>query len=311
MPVRGAHSFTLEVPDLAAGVGFYTAAGLELLAQDSDRAVLGCAGQPRESVVLLGGHPRKRLHHIALQADGLPEIAAAVPAAGGAVIAAPEGFAADGLWVTDPHGVVIHLIDGPSDAPLAAAEAFEMNAPGRLVRVRRSAVPKRAACPPPRPLRLGHILLFTPDTMASVRFVIEGLGMGLADQAQDVIAFTCARSESDHHVLAFAKSAGTGFHHGSFQVAGPDEVGRAGRALLAHAGRGDWGFGRHTIGSNFFHYVQDPWGSWFEYYADMDYIDDLSQWTATNYDMEDALASWGPDVPPDFVHNYEAAEAAA
>src|SRR5882762_4078505 len=119
------------------------------------------------------------------------------------------------------------------------------------------------------------------------------------------IAFTCARRNSDHHVVAFAKSPGVGFHHASFEVCSPDEVGRGGGELLGNTGKGAWGFGRHTIGSNFFYYIQDPWGSWFEYYADMDYIEDYSAWTATNYGMEDSLANWGPAVPEDFVHNYE------
>jgi catechol 2,3-dioxygenase len=87
-------------------------------------------------------------------------------------------------------------------------------------------------------------------------------------------------------------------------------VGRGGRALIEKMGKGDWGFGRHTIGSNFFHYIQDPWGSWFEYYSDMDFIEDYSAWVPTNYEMEDSLANWGPPVPPDFVHNYEVAGSA-
>ena len=29
-----------------------------------------------------------------------------------------------------------------------------------------------------------------------------------------------------------------------------------------------WGLGRHTIGSNFFHYNPDPWGSWIEWFSD-------------------------------------------
>ncbi len=91
----------------------------------------------------------------------------------------------------------------------------------------------------------------------------------------------------------------------------PDQVGRAGAALLEKTGKGDWGVGRHTIGSNFFHYIQDPWGSWFEYYSDIDHIDDYGLWTPTNYGMEDSLANWGPKVPDDFVHNYEADEKAA
>ena len=42
----------------------------------------------------------------------------------------------------------------------------------------------------------------------------------------------------------------------------------------------------------------------------MDHIDDHTLWTPTNYAMEDSLASWGPDVPHDFVHNYEVDEQA-
>ena len=305
MPVLGSHSVTLEVPDLAKGVQFYEAAGLKATVTDDNRALLHCDAQQREAIVLLGGFPRKRLHHVTLRADGLDEIARVVPAANGTVVEAPEGFTSTGLWVKDPNGMLIHLVEAEAEAPLAELPVYEINAPGRTPRVRRSAVLPQASYPPAKPLRLGHVLVFTPDVMASVNFVTQALGMGLADHAQDIIAFTCARKDSDHHVLAFAKSPAVGFHHASFQVADPDEVGRGGRALLSKAGRGDWGFGRHTIGSNFFHYIQDPWGSWFEYYSDMDFIDDHSLWTPTNYAMEDSLASWGPEVPGDFVHNWE------
>ena len=304
MPVLGPLSVTLEVPDVAPGVEFYTNAGL-IAEVEGSVARLRCAPQNRDSIVLIGGAARKRLHHISLRADGLDAIAAAVPRHGGTVIDAPDGFAADGLWVRDPHGMVIHLSDTPADTELAMCEPFEINGPGRIVRKRRSAVLPRTAYQPAKPLRLGHILVFSPDVPRSVEFMTNALGMGLADRAQDIIAFTCARKNSDHHVVAFAKSPGVGFHHTSFQVIDPDEVGRGGRALVEKSGRGDWGFGRHTIGSNFFHYIQDPWGSWFEYYSDIDHIDDYDLWTPTNYAMEDSLASWGPAVPKDFVHNYE------
>lgn len=304
MPVLGPLSFTLEVPSLDEGIAFYTDAGLE--AESNGKTVgLRCPGQARDSIVLIGGAPRKRLHHVALRASKLDEIAAAVPGAGGQVGAAPDGFDADGLWVTDPNGVLYHLVERAADPELAEAPLFEINAPGRLVRKRRSAVLPSSSYPPARPLKLGHVLMFSPDVMASVKFVTEGLGMGLADHSGDIIAFTCARKDSDHHVLAFAKSPGIGFHHASFQVSDPDEVGRGGRVLVEKAGRGDWGFGRHTVGSNFFHYIQDPWGSWFEYYSDMDHIDDYALWTPTDYAPEDSLASWGPRLPDDFIRNYE------
>jgi catechol 2,3-dioxygenase len=304
MPVLGPLSFTLEVPSLDAGVKFYTDAGL-VADVAGDVARLRCPRQHRASIVLLGGFARKRLHHISLRADQLDDMAARAGELGGKAIAAPEGFDDSGLWIEDPHGMLIHLSERPADPELEAAQPFQVNAPGSTVRKRRSAMMPSASYPPASPLRLGHILVFSPDVPASVAFMTEALGMGLADRAQDIIAFCCAKKDSDHHVLAFAKSPGIGFHHGSFMVNDPDEVGRGGRALLAKAKLGDWGFGRHTIGSNFFHYIQDPWGSWFEYYSDMDHIDDYALWTPTNYEMEDSLANWGPDVPHDFVHNYE------
>ena len=304
MAVTGVLSFALEVPDVAQGVAFYTDAGL-VADVEGDIAKLHCTGQNRDSIVLLGGATAKRLHHIALRVDSLDGMADEVVRTGGAVASTPAAFIDAGLWVTDPHGMLIHLVEHAGDAALDALPQFEINSPGRLVRKSRSAVLPSSDYGPVVPRRLGHVLVFSPDVLASVAFMTDGLGMGLADRAQDVIAFTCAKRDSDHHVVAFAKSPGVGFHHASFMVADPDEVGRGGRALLAKAGRGDWGFGRHTIGSNFFHYIQDPWGSWFEYYSDMDHIEDHASWTPTNYAMVDSLASWGPAVPHDFVHNYE------
>lgn len=304
MPVSGVLSYTLNVPDVSAGVKFYTDAGLEGRAE-GNVARLHCAGQDRDSVILIGGAKKKALHHITLRADGLDEIAAKVPACGGSVVEAPQGFEPDGLWVRDMHGMLIHLVDQPRGAALEAVDPFQINQPGHMIRVRRSAILASALYPPVKPLRLGHVLLFTPNTPASVAFMVDALGMGLADQAQGILAFCCARKDSDHHVVAFGQAGGVGFHHGSFQVADPDQVGRGGAALLAKSGRGDWGFGRHTVGSNFFHYIQDPWGSWFEYYSDMDFIDDYDLWTPTNYGLEDSLANWGPSHPDDFITNYE------
>lgn len=303
MSVQGMSGFALEVPDVAQAVRFYEDAGLEVSASGI-LTRLRCPGQDRDAITLVQG-PRKRLHHVALRAGNLDELARRVPLSGGRAVAAPAPFDNDGLWIEDPHGMLLHLVEQPLEISLPAQECFSINQPGNIGRINRAAIKPVSQSTPGTPLRLGHVLVFTPNTMKSVEFVTEALGMGLADHAQDVIAFCCARSNSDHHVLAFAKSSGVGFHHGSFLVRDPDEVGRAGRRLLEKTGKGDWGFGRHTVGSNFFHYVRDPWGSWFEYYADMDFIEDYSMWTPTNYAMEDSLANWGPPVPDDFVQNYE------
>ncbi|HEY4970255.1 MAG TPA: VOC family protein [Steroidobacteraceae bacterium] len=307
MAVLGPHGVTLEVPDITSGVEYYTEAGLDSSVA-GNVARFRCSGGQAECITLLGGAARKRIHHLTLRADPalFDNVRHQVSAHGGRLMNPPAGFTDDGIWLEDPHGLRIHLIDAPPEMETMSAEPFEINGPGRIVRKNRSGMLAKSKSSPVRPLRLGHVLLFTPDVQRSVQFFTDALGMGLADRAQDIIAFMCARRESDHHVVAFAKSEGIGFHHASFLVAGPDDVGRAGRRLTQNGKRGNWGFGRHTIGSNFFHYIQDPWGSWFEYYSDIDYISDYSQWTPTNYAMEDSLDNWGPELPHDFVHNYEA-----
>lgn len=307
MTVLGPHGVVLEVPDVAPGIKFYTDAGLRAQVE-GNVAQFSCVGRRNPCITLIGGAPRKRIHHLILRADprSFADVRREVPRNGGRLIDAPPGFSTDSLWIEDPHGLRIELLDAPAEEPLPAGETFTLNAPGRIVRRNRSAMLAKHKLAKVQPLRLGHVLLFTPDVLRSIDFFSKALGMGLADRAQDVVAFMCARRESDHHVVAFAKSSDIGFHHASFQVATPDDVGRGGRDLIAKGHAGNWGFGRHTIGSNFFHYVQDPWGSWFEYYCDIDYISDYSLWQPTNYELEDSLENWGPPLPQDFVHNYEA-----
>jgi len=306
MSVLGVSTVALDVPDVEPGVAFYGRAGMEV-EQTADGVLFRCPGQTRPAITLRGGATSKRLAHIRLRADlsELGAISDRISGLGGALIPVPPGGDPEGLWLKDPNGMIIHLAEDEIPATLTPAPDFIINAPSRIRRINRSAMLPRDETPGVAPLRLGHVLMFSPDVLRSVAFFTEALGMGLADRSADVIAFMCSRQGSDHHVVAFAKSPGVGFHHASFQVEGPDEVGRAGAALAASNDRGDWGLGRHTIGSNFFHYIQDPWGSWFEYYADIDYIADYSTWSPRDYDLQDSLANWGPDLPHDFVTNYE------
>lgn len=207
----------------------------------ANAARLRCEGQDHDSILLLGGVARKRLHHISLRADHLDAIARMVPEHGGRVAAAPAGFEGNGLWIEDPNGMLIHLNERPADPELIAGAPYEINAPRRVIRKRRSAMMPSSSYASAKPLRLGHILVFSPDVMKSVEFMTEALGMGLADRAQEVIAFCCAREDSDHHVVAFAKSPSVGFHHASFQVSDPDEVGRGGARASARRRPGGTG----------------------------------------------------------------------
>ena len=68
-----------------------------------------------------------------------------------------------------------------------------------------------------------------------------------------------------------------------------------------------WGVGRHVIGSNYFRYVRDPWGSFAEYSFDIDFIPADVEWTASDHPLEDSFYVWGPETPDDFIVNHESA----
>ena len=67
-----------------------------------------------------------------------------------------------------------------------------------------------------------------------------------------------------------------------------------------------WGLGRHVLGSNFFHYVCDPWGSFSEYSAGIDYVPADCDWNGGDHAPEDSFYVWGPNPPDYFTHNAEA-----
>src|SRR5450830_1502049 len=161
----------------------------------------------------------------------------------------------------------------------------------------------RAEAPFIRPRRMSHVLMFSPDVPRIIDFYNRALGLRLSDKSIDIIAFTHGPHGSDHHLVAFAKSNAKGWHHVAWDVARIDDVG-IGAAQMAKAGyKEGWGTGRHVLGSNYFHYVRDPWGSFSEYSADIDYVPAGIDWPAGDFLPEDSLYLWGPDVPEYFIRN--------
>ena len=59
------------------------------------------------------------------------------------------------------------------------------------------------------------------------------------------------------------------------------------------------------LGSNYFHYIRDPWGSYCEYSHDIDYVPMGPGWNAGDAAPENGFYLWGPVPPDDFAFNYE------
>lgn len=296
----------MTVPDLEVGRAFYDLFGLETRAAGND-LVFRCEGRAQDQLRLMEG-ARKKLSYVSLgtNTQGLQTILANLEREG--VRLAPSPFGAmDGIWFQDPHGDWVN-VQVAEPAPSLAAAPAEINAPGNYRRVGTRACDVASLAKKARPRRLGHLIKFTPDVNRSVDFYTRVLGMKVSDRARDILAFLRGTAGGDHHMLAFAKSSHTGLHHLSFEVGDIDEIELGAQALLRAGYKDGFGLGRHVGGSNYFHYIRDPWNSLAEYFWDIDIIpEDDSGWQPMDVAPEEITAVWASTPPPpEFGQNFEA-----
>lgn len=298
--VHSLHRFVFSVPDLGAAVRFYTDFGLDVRRMGG-RADLRTFGNAHRWGEVFQGHGPKRLEYLSFGAypQDYDQIIARLKIQG-VELTSPHSFAdKPGTWFTDPEGTLIELVVSPKVSPAQKVPATSTTKSGT------AAAPGRSAVRRVQPRRLSHVLLFSSDVPRSVRFYSDTLGLRLSDHSGDLVAFLHGAHASDHHLLAFAKSHGPGLHHSSWDVASIDDVG-LGMQQMVDAGHAyGWGVGRHVLGSNYFRYVRDPWGSFAEYSYDIDFIPADVDWQAQDHVAEDSFYLWGPPVPDDFIINHE------
>lgn len=300
--VLGVHSldhFAFTVPDLDVARGFYESFGLDV--RQADRALdLHTFGHPHRWARVASGK-RKALQYVSFGAfaDDMPRFADHLAKLG---ITTTELADAAGptLWIIDPHGVRLEIRPAEKSSPDAKPLAETPAAAPR-------GAPMRDAAAFVRPRRMSHALFFTPDLDATLDFYIRVFGLRLSDRSGPA-AFLHGVHGSDHHLIAFAQSDGPpGYHHSAWDVSSFEEVG-LGSAQMARAGHAaGWGVGRHVLGSNYFYYVRDPWGSFAEYSYDIDYVPADLDWASLEASPENGLSLWGPPPPADFVANPNAA----
>jgi catechol 2,3-dioxygenase len=298
--VHSVHEFVFCVPDLHAAEHFYASFGLDVRHEDGGLGLYTEGHAHRWGRVLEGG--RKRLLWISLGIHQ-QDMGVMMQRCGRhrvVLIERPHPLAPDGVWIAAPDGVPVCLQVAEKSSPsgrMAREFPPESGNAGRA--------PRRSAIRQVKPSHLSHILLFTPDVNAAVAFYCDVLGLRLSDRSGDIIAFLHSPLGSDHHLIAFARSIAPGLHHTSWSVNSFDAVGM-GAQQMAQAGYPDgWGLGRHVLGSNYFRYVRDPWGSYAEYSFDIDFIAAGAEWPVADYPPEDSLYVWGPALPPDFITNHE------
>ena len=89
-----------------------------------------------------------------------------------------------------------------------------------------------------------------------------------------------------------------------------DQLRMCAEKMLAAGYQNGWGIGRHIYGSNYFHYIRDPWMGLNEFFWDIDFIPENAEWDIEKAEAnEESLFQWATEYPPeDFLKNYEAAQ---
>ena len=300
----GVHSigeFHMTVPSLVDAERFYGSFGLRI-AREGNGLALRAHGSDHIWGRLSEG-PTKKFDRVSFHCfeDEAEMLYAHILAQGAERIAAPTGANASGLWVRDPDGVSIQVRPGPKTTIDAAAQS---SAPVPAEGMRNA--PLRSKSAPVFPQRLSHLARMTTSVPTQLDFHVRVLGLRLSDRSGDGVAFLHAPHGSDHHLVALVMGPGSALHHLSWDVPTVEDVG-CGMSRMQEAGYTvGWGVGRHVLGSNYFYYAQDPWGSWCEFSASIDYIPADCDWRSLDHDPEDSLYLWGPPPDPIFFANSEA-----
>jgi catechol 2,3-dioxygenase-like lactoylglutathione lyase family enzyme len=300
--VLGVHSidhFSLVVPDMEEARNFYTNFGLNVQEKQNTLEMSTAASGHRWGRLLEG--PRKKLNYLSFGCfeDDFSRFKERLQQLGVKRLDPPPGFETDGLWFRDLDGILIEIGIAEKTSPNEkSSKGFPTSAPG----VR--AAPLRSDAPRIYPGRLAHVLIYARDIPRSLQFYSETLGLRESDRAGDV-GFLHAVHGCDHHIIAFAHSSAPGFHHCSWDVPTVNEIGLGAMYMAGKGFTRGWGFGRHVLGSNFFHYIRDPWGSYSEYSSDIDYFPCDKEVVIGNQSPENGFYLWGPTPPEDFAHNYE------
>jgi catechol 2,3-dioxygenase len=300
----GAHSldhFSLTVPDLKVAEIFYASFGLDVREEANALGIYTHGSGHRWAVISEGRRKCLASLSFGVFEDDFERFKHHIEGQGEKLINPPPGAESNGIWLRDHNGLPIELRVAEKTSPNGKSPFENRSSPPGI-----AGAPARSKAPFVRPERLAHVLAFTVDVQQAINFYTRILGLRMSDRSGEGICFMHGVHGSDHHLIAFAKSSAPGLHHCSWEVDSIDAIGRGAAQMADRGFQRGWGLGRHVLGSNYFHYVRDPWGSYSEYSSDIDYIPANCNWNGGDHAPEDSFYLWGPEPPVDFVENHEA-----
>src|SRR4029079_525708 len=164
----GVHSldrFYFSVPDLEAARKFYSSFGLDVRAEKNALHIHTQHHSHRGGSVVEGA--KKKLQFVSFGAfeDDLPRFRERLDTLRVARIDPPPGIESNGLWFRDPDGTPIEIRVAEKSSPNEKSAHVSISSPPGA-----AGAPSSSARPLVRPRRLAHMLVFTRDIPATIKF---------------------------------------------------------------------------------------------------------------------------------------------
>jgi 2,3-dihydroxy-p-cumate/2,3-dihydroxybenzoate 3,4-dioxygenase len=116
-------------------------------------------------------------------------------------------------------------------------------------------------------LRLGHVVVKSPDVENAVKQYTETFNFRVSDQVEEMVAFMRCFPNPFHHSFGIGTTSGktAALHHVNFMVNDIDDIGMAVNRFRKNNVPIVWGPGRHPPSESIFLYFLDPDGLTLEY----------------------------------------------
>lgn len=294
----------VRAPDLERARRFLTDFGL--IALETTGAPLSFRGLGPEREILIVESGERGLAAIGFAAAQRDDLDCFAQAANGRVA---ERSGPGGGWKAiahDPDGNRVELVWGIEPVEPVSIDHPPPN--DSSDRHRRCGHARRPRQGPSHVLRLGHVVLTTPQPEPLAQWYRDMFGLLVSDVIyagqEDNVLLSFNRLDRgdefvDHHVFQTLAGPPGGIHHISFEVLDIDDL-YVGHQHLAERGyRHMWGIGRHKQGSQIFDYWIDSSGIMYEHWTDTDMLN--ASWTPGRESVETSQGPWGPPMPPEFI----------
>ncbi len=295
----------MQVPDLDAAERFFHAFGLTTRAKADDRRYF--CGTGTEHHLLIAQRGDRRLLAIGYAVGSMAELEAASHMPGASAVQ-PRDEPGGGQMVTlpDPDGNQLECVWGIAPGTSQPLPPRVLNAAGERERRRNAVI--RLTREAAHVLRIGHVVLRTPDVERLSNWYKTTLGMLASDNVpapdgpgllMSFLRLDQGAQAVDHHVFQALIGPPNLLHHVSFEVQDIDDL-HLGHSWLRKSGYAHvWGIGRHLQGSQIFDYWLDPFGVMYEHWTDTDMFDASVPVQIIQPDQIDT--PWGPTIPAAFM----------